>query len=99
MLMPGILGRIVGFGLQLQNVAIPEKCRGVQHPPQGCLRLGGCLSRCGGVNTPPRGGVKISLFRSDLSHRQLYKVGALDGKFLWPLSMCKSVNIKEATMG
>ena len=62
MLMPGILGRIVGFGLQLQNVAIPEKCRGCTTPPSGVSTFGGVSIKMWGGKHPPRGGVKISLY-------------------------------------
>lgn len=64
MLMPGILGRIVGFGLQLQNVAIPEKCRGCTTPPSGVSTFGGVSIKMWGGKHPPRGGVKISLGRT-----------------------------------
>ena len=55
MLMPGILGRIVGFGLQLQNVAIPEKCRGCTTPPSGVSTFGGVSIKMWGGKHPPRG--------------------------------------------
>jgi len=58
MLMPGILGRIVGFGLQLQNVAIPEKCRGCTTPPSGVSTFGGVSIKMWGGKHPPKGGCK-----------------------------------------